>query len=66
MTKFATLNMLAERHGYRIDIVRSVRRRGWPTPSARPYHLSFADGCFIAAFADLDGLERNLRNRAGC
>lgn len=62
----AKLQRIAESAGYRVDHKPTVRRRGWPTPSSRPYHLLFSDGTHLAAFATLDGLEHNLRARAGC
>ena len=62
----AKLHRIAESAGYRLDYKPMVRRRGWPTESARPYHLSFDDGSHLAAFATLAALENNLRARAGC
>jgi hypothetical protein len=61
----AYLKVIAERNGYVFEHRPVVYKRGWPTPSAKPFALFFSDGGFIASFASLDDLERALRARAG-
>lgn len=49
-----------------VDHVRTVRVRGWPTPSARPWHLyDRATGKFLSSFATPEALEKSLRTRLG-
>ena len=60
------LLLIAERAGYFAEYRPTRRVRGWPTPSARPYQLSYKDGTFLTAFATLEALERAVRARAGC
>lgn len=65
----AELRELAQRHGYGIEYRPTVRVRGWPNKSARPFalYLAHASGAWdhLCSFATVDGLERNLRARAG-
>lgn len=60
------LHKVAESAGYHLEHHNVVRRRGWPTASAKPFILYFKDGSYIASFATLKALENNLRARAGC
>lgn len=62
----AKLHQIAESAGYWLEYRPMVRRRGWPTPSSKPWGLYFMDGSHCASFATLKSLENNLRARAGC
>lgn len=60
------LRRLSENTPFIVDRVHNVYRRGWPTPSARPWHLyDRATGKFLAAYATPEALERSLRTRLG-
>lgn len=52
--------------GLRLEYKATVRRRGWPERSAKPWSLRYGDDTLVCAFATLEQLERNLRARAGC
>ncbi len=52
--------------GVLIEFKPTVRKRGWPEKSAKPWSLRCQDGTLLCAFASLNQLERNLRARAGC
>jgi hypothetical protein len=66
MTIPAKLQAIADRAGYHLEFRPTIRVRGWPQKSEKPYALFHADWSHIASFKTLDALERNLRNRAGC
>lgn len=51
---------------YEVEHRPTVRVRGWPTPSAKPFALYLKGGKHLASFATVEGLERNVRARLGC
>lgn len=61
-----TLRAIAADIGLYIFYKPVRHQRGWPRKSARPFGLYYKDGTLLATFPSLDGLERNLRARAGC
>lgn len=61
----ADLADLAKRYGYAIEYRPLTYVKRWPTKSTRPWLLHIANGGYLASFATLDRLERNLRARAG-
>lgn len=60
------LRDIAATIGLGIDHKGTVRKRGWPEKSRKPWHLHYTDGTLLCAFRTLEQLERNLRGRAGC
>jgi hypothetical protein len=57
---------LAGQCGYFVQLRTLVHRRGWPERSTKPYALYLRGGAFLASFATIEQLERNLRGRAAC
>lgn len=56
------LNAIAKESGYFVEYKPTRYVRGWPEESQKPYGI-YCGAKFIASFADLDTLERNLRGR---
>jgi len=63
---FTKIQTLAAATGYHVEHRPTVRVRGWPQKSEKPYALFSADWKHICSFKTIDALERNLRARAGC
>jgi hypothetical protein len=60
------LRDIAAEIGLAIEYKATVRVKGWPNKSAKPWSLRYSDWTLLCAFRTLKQLERNLRARAGC
>jgi len=60
------LRDIAHEIGLMIEYKETLRVRGWPQKSSKPWSLRYSDGTLLCSFATLAQLERNLRARAGC